>query len=63
VSIAFDHKGRSARKWQGIRNKVMRDTGQSKGLSGAALEAAVMGIALADPSLVKIEPRQAAGAP
>lgn len=59
VSIAFDHKGRTGRKWQGIRNKQQRDTGQSRGLTGAALEAAVMAIAAADSSLVKIEQRGA----
>ncbi len=55
VSIAFDSKGRAGRKWQGIRSKGLRKSGQSQGLSGAALEQAVMAIAGADPSLVKIQ--------
>jgi hypothetical protein len=33
----------------------MRSSGQAKGLTGAALEAAVMALAAADSSLVKIE--------
>ena len=56
VSIAFDRKKRTAHKWESVRRKAMRDTGPtSKGLTGAALEAAVMAIASADPSLVKIQ--------
>lgn len=58
VAIAFDRKGRNARKWQSLRRKVMRDAGtHEKGLTGAALETAVMALASADPSLVKIEAR------
>jgi hypothetical protein len=59
VAQVFDQKGRNARKWQSFRNKQRRAIGQERGLSGRALEAAVMAIAAADPSLVKIE---AAGA-
>ena len=55
VGIAFDSKKRAARKWQSIRSKAERRTVKVKGLSGAALEAAVMAIAAADSSLVKIE--------
>ena len=54
VSIAFDQKGRNARKWQGIRNRSMPSQ-QSRGLSGAALEQAVMALAATDPSLVKVQ--------
>lgn len=57
MAIAFDRKGRSARKWNTIRNKFMQTSGQSKGLTGAALEAAIMALAVDDPSLVKIETR------
>lgn len=56
VAIASDHKGRNARKWQSIRNKGLR-TSRAKGLTGAALHAAVMALAAADSSLVKIEAR------
>lgn len=52
--LANDHKGKAHRKWMSIRSKV-NPSKREKGLTGAALEAAVMGIALADPSLVKIE--------
>lgn len=55
--LANDQKGRARRKWESLRRR-MGGT-QSKGLTGAALEQAVMGIAMADSSLVKIE---AAGA-
>lgn len=55
VAIAFDAKGRTGRKWQSIRNKHRRASGKERGLSGAALETAVMALAAADSSLVKIE--------
>lgn len=54
VAIAFDSKGRNARKWQSIRRKQLQHRG-SRGLTGAALETAVMALAAADSSLVKIE--------
>ena len=60
VGIAFDKKGRNAAKWRSIRNRIGRESGQSRGgLTGAALEHAVMALAAADPSLVKIEQRGA----
>lgn len=59
VAIAFDQKGRSARKWQQIRNRQQRESGHAKGLSGEALHQAVMAIAATDSSLVKIEQRGA----
>jgi len=55
VSIAFDAKKRTAHKWQSIRSKALRQTGSEKGLSGAALESAVMAIAAADSSLVSFQ--------
>lgn len=55
VGIAFDQKGRAARKWDRIRNKQLGAAGRSPGMTGAALEQAVMAIASADPSLVKIQ--------
>lgn len=55
VSIAFDSKRKASRRWETIRNKHIRASGGSKGLTGSALEAAVMAIAAADSSLVKIE--------
>jgi hypothetical protein len=58
VGIAFDSKGRNARKWQSVRRKI-QPAQSSRGLTGAALEAAVMAMAASDSSLVKIE---AAGA-
>lgn len=61
VSIAFDSKGKSARKWQSLRARSGR--GDSGALSGAALETAVMGIAAVQPSLVKVTTAaEAAGA-
>lgn len=54
MALAHDQKGRNARKWDSIRRKATRDP-RSQGLTGAALEAAVMAIAGADPSLVRIE--------
>ena len=60
VSIAFDSKGKAARKWQRIRAKT---DGKQVGLTGAALEAAVMGLAAFDPSLVRVmTAAEAAGA-
>lgn len=58
MALAHDTKGKARRKWDSIRRKAGNST-DSKGLTGAALEAAVMAIAGADPSLVRIE---AAGA-
>lgn len=46
---------RNARRWQSHRNHVLRQSGTAKGLSGASLHQAVMAIAMADPTLVKIE--------
>ena len=54
MAIAHDSKGRNARKWDRIRAKSTGDK-RPQGLSGAALEQAVMAIAAADPSLVKIQ--------
>ena len=54
MAIAHDSKGRNARKWDRIRAKGLGDK-RPQGLSGAALEQAVMAIASADPSLVKIQ--------
>jgi hypothetical protein len=56
VGIAFEPK--NANKWQRVRP---RPGGRKReaGLSGAALDAAVMGIAAAQPSLVKITAREA----
>ncbi len=51
--LANDHKGKARRKWESLRRKA--GVTPEKGLTGAALETAVMGIAMADPSLVKIE--------
>ena len=59
VAIAFDAKGRNARKWRSIRQKGIRHVRRERGLSGRALEQAVMALAVTDPSLVKVE---AAGA-
>lgn len=56
LAIAYDTKGRNARKWDHIRNKALPGS-RSKGLSGAALETAVMALAATDSSLVKIEAR------
>lgn len=55
VGLAFDSKGRTARKWQSIRGKANRQAGHSESLSGAALERAVMALAAVDSSLVKIQ--------
>lgn len=57
--IALDPKKRVVRRWESIRRKALRSTSREKGLTGAALENAVMAIAMADPSLVKIEQRGA----
>jgi len=53
--MVFDTKGRVRRQWQSFRRK--HESRPTKGLTGAALEAAVMGLAAADSSLVKIEAR------
>jgi hypothetical protein len=55
VSIAFDATHKTGRQWQSLRRKALHTTRQPKGLSGAALEAAVMAIAAADSSLVKVQ--------
>lgn len=55
VAIAFDPKGKTGRRWQSLRNKHHRSTGTSKGLTGKALDNAVLALAAADPSLVKFE--------
>jgi hypothetical protein len=52
VSIAFDTKGKSARKWKSIQRKALPGS-QPKGLSGKELDDAVLALAAADPSLVK----------
>jgi hypothetical protein len=57
VAMAFDRKGKVARRWESFRRKQRRQTGREKGLSGAQLHAAVMALAAADSSLVKIETR------
>lgn len=57
MALAHDHKGKARRKWESLRRRASGT--REKGLSGAALEKAVMAIAAADSSLVKIE---AAGA-
>ena len=54
TALAHDQKGRARRKWQSLARK-MSGRKESAGLSGAALEQAVMSLALADPSLVKIQ--------
>jgi hypothetical protein len=59
TSIAFDSKKRTGRKWESIRNKAMRETTSAKGLSGKALDNAVLALAAADPSLVAFEQRGA----
>lgn len=55
MAIAHDTKKRAARRWESIRRKTLRGTQRKRGLTGAALEAAVMGLAASDSSLVKIE--------
>jgi hypothetical protein len=57
TAIAFDSKGRASRKWQAERRKAHRSTGREKGLTGKALDNAVMALAAADPSLVAFEQR------
>lgn len=60
VAIAFDGKGRkNAHKWQSIRRKQQRHIKREKGLTGAALDSAVMALAAADPSLVAFEQKGA----
>ena len=54
MALAYDQKGKARRKWESIRRR-MTGPPQSKGLTGASLEAAVMAIASADSSLVKIQ--------
>jgi hypothetical protein len=51
------YTGRVARKWQAIRSKSGGYVKRPAGLTGADLETAVMGIAMADPSLVKFGAR------
>lgn len=53
MALAHDRKGRVKRKWESMRRRFGETP--SKGLTGEALERAVMAIAAADPSLVKIE--------
>lgn len=53
VVLAHDAKGKARRKWESLRRRM--GTSGSKGLTGASLEAAVMAIASADSSLVKIQ--------
>jgi hypothetical protein len=53
----MDPKRRTARKWEAERRKAHRSTGREKGLTGKALDNAVMALAAADPSLVKFEQR------
>ena len=48
-----DKHGRAASKWEHLRRKAGANT--TPALTGAALEQAVMGIAMVDPSLVKIQ--------
>lgn len=55
VVLAFDRKGRAANKWRSFRSKHAQKVKRERGLTGAALEAAVMALAAADSSLVKIE--------
>lgn len=55
--LSQDHKGRARRKWESIRRRMSGS--QTKGLSGAALDRAVMAIAASDPSLVAIQQRGA----
>lgn len=50
VSIAFDGKKRNARKWASIRNRSTRS--YQRGLTGDALERAVMAIGQMFPSNV-----------
>ena len=57
VAVWFDHTGKNLRRWQQLRRKLMPSS-ESKGLSGAALEQAVAGIAVADPSLVRVQGAQ-----
>lgn len=54
TALAHDQKGRARRKWQSLA-RSMSGRKESAGLSGAALEQAVMSLAMVDPSLVKIQ--------
>jgi hypothetical protein len=54
TALANDQKGRARRKWQSLV-RSMSGRKESAGLSGAALEQAVMSLAMVDPSLVKIQ--------
>lgn len=61
MAAAFDRK--SANRWQSKRGQLKRRSSKPKGagLTGAALEQAVMGIAMTDSSLVAmpgVEPRR-----
>ena len=53
--MAWDRKKRVSRRWEAIRSKQQRKAGHEKGLTGAQLDAAVMAIAMAEPSIVKFE--------
>lgn len=55
MSIAFDSKRRVSRKWDAIRKKHLRRDSRQSGLTGKALDNAVLALAAADPSLVKFE--------
>lgn len=59
VAIALDSsKGRkNFHRWDSVRRKAVRGAQREKGLTGAALEAAIMAMKAADSSLVKIEAR------
>lgn len=57
VAIANDPSGRNRQKWNRIRHREGRGSG---GLTGAALESAVMALAALDSSLVKIVPAEGA---
>ena len=55
MAIAHDSKGSNARKWERLRSKATRAEAPQKGLTGQALDNAVLALAAADPSLVKFE--------
>lgn len=48
-----------SRKWDAIRNKQRRKFARQEGLTGKALDNAVLALAAADPSLVKFEQKGA----
>lgn len=58
MALANDHKGRNARKWQSMIRSIATKLGihseSGGGLTGAALEQAVMAITVRDPGLVKV---------